>query len=497
MKTATLILWSIGVLGGLAAVQTSVLAVCPSGMSPQVFCDDFDCYCNPSPCSQNPPGKCALDAAKANTPMRQVWVRTSRNSANNNICGSEFNIEDTLPVFSEPFGNGLPNTVDTQLGHITVIISDDIGNAYGPQYDAMLGTDIHPLVMTFNLNNQTDNKIHAANVYAELSLGTDRAPTDYVYAPDCSTYCNPPVILTNTPEIICAQNAAVPGCPSLSTAPIHASIAVGFVAKLDTDPCHCADPPHGSRNRHLAFFDGKKWWTLDEGVFPGSGNFEVYGGEGLDPILDLNGGVVTLTIKTSTVQIEYTSYLNGQYGQYSIATAPREYLGPFDALHAGFGTACELNSSSWTACAAPRRCLKGSPGAGRVIFDDFLIHGGAGASQPGACCLPNAGCVEVIEVDCLSLNGRWQGPNSMCANTFCCPLPFADADTDRDVDHVDFGAFQLCYTGPGGGVPSGCRCFNRDGDNDVDAGDFTAFNNCWSGPNVPLDVNNPPAGCTP
>jgi len=66
---------------------------------------------------------------------------------------------------------------------------------------------------------------------------------------------------------------------------------------------------------------------------------------------------------------------------------------------------------------------------------------------------------------------------------------------------MDFSAWQICYTGTGGGVPTGCKCWDRDGgtgDNDVDGDDFTAFNKCWTGPNVHYDdVVPPPTGCVP
>lgn len=482
--------------GMVTAICAPAPAVCPSGLTPEIFCDDFDCYCQDSPCHQSPPGKCVPGAPKDNAPMRQVWLLTSVNEFDNSGCGSQFNIEDTLLVFSEPFGNGLPNQVSGQLGHTTVTLIDDIKAALGDQYNAVRGTDAHPLVMTFNVNNQTDDKIFAANVFMELSLGADRASTDFVYAPDCSTYCTPPVYLAGRPEILCAQNASVPGCPDPGAAPVRASIAVGFVAKLDTDPCHCAEASHGSKNRHLALYDGKTWWTLDEGVFPGSGNFELTGGLGLDPIVDLNGCTVVLTIKSSTVEIEYRPYLNGVYGPTSTATVPRAYPGAFDTLHAGFGTSCELASATWDNCAAARKCLNGSPGAGRVIFDDFVIHGGEGENQIGACCLPNTDCIETVEANCELLDGRYQGPATTCEGLLCCPYPFADGDYDGDVDQTDFGFFQVCYTGGAGGVPAGCECMDREPDGNVDEDDSAAFARCRSGPNVPWSPALAPS-CSP
>ncbi|HRR87241.1 MAG TPA: lamin tail domain-containing protein [Phycisphaerae bacterium] len=67
-----------------------------------------------------------------------------------------------------------------------------------------------------------------------------------------------------------------------------------------------------------------------------------------------------------------------------------------------------------------------------------------------------------------------------------CPVPFADSDEDGDVDHVDFAAFQLCYTGNTTNLfdPQMCRCFDWDGDLDVDADDHSKFEDCASGPGV-------------
>lgn len=74
-----------------------------------------------------------------------------------------------------------------------------------------------------------------------------------------------------------------------------------------------------------------------------------------------------------------------------------------------------------------------------------------------------------------------------------CNDPFADVDGDGDVDQSDFGLFQVCLTGDGGGVLAGCDCFDRPeegspfGDNDVDGDDLLAFEACAIGPGIPAD----------
>jgi hypothetical protein len=142
--------------------------------------------------------------------------------------------------------------------------------------------------------------------------------------------------------------------------------------------------------------------------------------------------------------------------------------------------------------------------ANAVMFDDVVLHGGMPFSMNGACCRDNADCVDnVTESYCVSeppagLGGLWRGANTTCAtlSSPCCPYPFADADHDGDVDNDDFGVFQTCYTGSGGGVPTGCVCLDRTGDGSIDSSDLTQFNRCYSGPNVPWSQAVTPL-CTP
>ena len=70
-----------------------------------------------------------------------------------------------------------------------------------------------------------------------------------------------------------------------------------------------------------------------------------------------------------------------------------------------------------------------------------------------------------------------------------CPYPFADSDKDGDVDLIDFGAFQACFTGvPTAGDPpvisESCSCFNRNNDAFIDAVDFGEFQKCFTGPAI-------------
>jgi hypothetical protein len=63
-----------------------------------------------------------------------------------------------------------------------------------------------------------------------------------------------------------------------------------------------------------------------------------------------------------------------------------------------------------------------------------------------------------------------------------------DFDDDCDVDQIDFGLFQACYSGAGAiqELP-GCSPARLDTDEDVDSTDFEIFLGCLSGPGVCAD----------
>ncbi|MBP7936154.1 MAG: hypothetical protein KA354_16045 [Phycisphaerae bacterium] len=68
-----------------------------------------------------------------------------------------------------------------------------------------------------------------------------------------------------------------------------------------------------------------------------------------------------------------------------------------------------------------------------------------------------------------------------------CPRPFADADGDSDVDQVDFGVFQACFTGAEGGVADACKCLDWNKDNAIGGADLNKFSACFSGPAIQAD----------
>lgn len=60
-------------------------------------------------------------------------------------------------------------------------------------------------------------------------------------------------------------------------------------------------------------------------------------------------------------------------------------------------------------------------------------------------------------------------------------IVFGDCDNDGDVDLVDFGQFQLCFSGSGAPIAAGCECADSDADGDADLVDFGAFQLAFTG----------------
>jgi len=176
-----------------------------------------------------------------------------------------------------------------------------------------------------------------------------------------------------------------------------------------------------------------------------------------------------------------TVWFDNEQDSVGSETKPRAYLGGFDTI----------------SLRAPNNDAKA-----RSVDDVWLVEGVLTREEAeGACCLPNGSCIQTdSQATCENApnNGEYQGDFTSCEDVVCCPDPFADADGDGDVDQDDFGAFQACFTGSGGGVPDGCECFNHNtvaDEPDIDEDDWGAFEDCASGPDVPADpsCDDPPA----
>ncbi len=501
----------------------------------QIFCDDFDRYC------QNPPPQwqsCDAGAARSLGALRGTWKYHSWNYNTGSNCGSNIIHEDNQTILTTPpFGGRHANGGDEggHLGQNAVDLTSHIMFSL-PGYNVANGSDEQPLVLSFNFSGGLNNasKLPWSNGYMELALGDGdpdvpgyrqggdspqtHAPTDYVLvgalepgSVDCvSCYglCRSQGIQNSGVHVqwptICQQEFPNAACPELSTE-IRPVIAIGVLAELDNDPCHCDTPSSQKPNNwHLSIFDGLRWRVLKQGMFPGSGDF-VLGGK-----VD----TVSITIRGNTMDVYHRARVNGTWIDSTALGIPRVYTGGFNRLRGGTGVSCELEGDGntykckqafiWGGGKCQRmgefRCDNGqwqTNGAGYVSFDTLRLSGGVGNSffPTGSCCLPDATCSEGTEEDCLADGGTFNGVNTTCDTATCCPVPFADSDTDGDVDQDDFAFMQRCVTGNGAGVPSGCECLDRDTTipNGIDADDVAAFMNCVSGPNVPW-TSSP--GCT-
>jgi hypothetical protein len=350
--------------------------------------------------------------------------------------------------------------------------------------------------MELNLGDDTNGKVfNTAQAPTDwVSVGANESETCY----SCYGYCQSLGVQNSGPHVpwptICQSyntRTASPACPPLQTF-TRTSIAIGALAMLDEDPCHCATTDNQKpQNYHLSYYDGWKWRILKSNVFPGNGG-------------DFNLGnkvdTVQITIKTSTIDIYHRAKVAGAWVESTAMDVPRLYTGGFNRLRAGAKEACMLQNGTY-ACDSDYANGKKRPirmgdtrcdetggwqtnGSKFVSFDNVWLRGGIGNVLSGACCLNDASCIETDQTTCAAQSGRFQGMSTTCEETSCCPYPYADADHDADVDQDDFGAFQLCYTGPTGGVPTGCECFNRNADSTIDGLDFTAFQACFTGANV-------------
>jgi len=165
-------------------------------------------------------------------------------------------------------------------------------------------------------------------------------------------------------------------------------------------------------------------------------------------------------------------------------------------------------------CPAFEECLKPvSTWNMNMAVDEVVLWDGEFKPLPGvqgACCRTDGTCDDGVEADACTGHDVWRSGES-CGETLCCPRPWADADNDGDVDQVDFGVWQACFTGStesgGGGVSTECECYDRNDStgaqkdtppyDDVDTTDFTWFGNCFTGPTMPMDLDYPPENCTP
>ncbi len=498
----------------ILAASPPVMARC--GIGPFIFCEDFDQYCANAPAY---PTRCDMNAPPDNTPFYANWTY--------NGCGEPMRLQndkktdgtslyaDTPPYTARYYGSE-QDMKWYDPSRFTHDLTPDI-SAIDPAMTAANGTDAEPLTLSFKYHFHNTGMQYYQNCYLELSLNDERAPTDYALSENCSQ--TPGCGSSFGFPIICQQDnalAALAGCPPKSTTP-RASLAVGVLAYLDVNPCHCDEPvAHAGQNWHLVFFDGLQWWTLKSnrpttgggdvvplngGPMPPPQGIKVPGDFGL--VNKVNA--VRMTVKSTTVRVELEAVQFATVGsteyKYNVShwqEIPRQYLGPFNRLSLGTGKGCELDPVTGQCKATSQPgCLWANVQGGNHDMDSILLTGQNLTRIEGACCVPDAGCANLSESECVAGGGTYLGDGTVCATAggACCPVPFADRDRDGDVDANDFGAFQRCYTGPHGGVPDDCLCYNRNADDGIDGDDFAKFANCATGADVPFDPQNPPPGC--
>ncbi|MGD8453856.1 MAG: hypothetical protein PVJ57_18735 [Phycisphaerae bacterium] len=96
--------------------------------------------------------------------------------------------------------------------------------------------------------------------------------------------------------------------------------------------------------------------------------------------------------------------------------------------------------------------------------------------------LPTLGAHGVTRVRRLDLTDV-TGDISAATTVLILACGTGDADSDGDVDLVDFASFQTCFTGPGGESDTLCRCsFDLAADEAIDFADFDAFSMLITGP---------------
>lgn len=114
-------------------------------------------------------------------------------------------------------------------------------------------------------------------------------------------------------------------------------------------------------------------------------------------------------------------------------------------------------------------------GTRSATFDAFI---GGGPPQEGACCLAGGACASVIESECASLGGAFQGEGVACASGVC-PSNRGDMNCDGVVNNFDIDPFVLALTNPDAYAASfpTCEFHNADinGDGTVNNFDIDPF----------------------
>lgn len=497
-----------------------------------VFCDDFDSYCSTNyydnvrwpgypPTPDTTLCESALDMTYSEWWLKQHWPKPysggpqfGMSNADPDQGGVRLEGWDgnpgwaSLPFVAQSSGNqdGY-NDPNRGSAYAVFDMSDAIAHRF-PGSTAVNGTDDFPLVLRYWLSDDQSfsqfsqvgwGMVNNWPWYMELFHGNDNAPTDYAIfnASYCPHPYGWPVVCQQAPGTAPGLPA---GCPPLSTV-VHSSLTFGWMAPLDTNPC---DVETGRRPTmyHAATFDGLYWTRLKPGMYPGNGGAFQY---------SMQQAYFEMTIRSTTYTVRLIAPVdtiqNVPRGEctadcyqirISTATLPRRYLGPFNKIAMGIAPGCELDPATGACKAGTVRDQHAWwwDDATCHWVDRVIVYGGVGNLTPGACCVRDDLCQSLTATACETANGRFHGSGVNCGSVECCPMPFADADHDGDVDLDDFGRLQTCLTGTARGVPPGCGCFERNNNHGIDAGDIAAFMECVTGSNVPWSQALTP-NCSP
>lgn len=380
--------------------------------------------------------------------------------------------------------------------------------------------------------------------YGDPSDHLNRANTDFALSPNCGVACNGnPARVVQYPMICDIWNPVngirFVGCPNPTEIlpPKRNALAIGLlsiisVLNADIGPCACGSSTnHGGENIHPVMFNGQVWFDF-RNTTPVAGCIHTLtdmSGNAAAVPLTADGQInaplhnaanrefvlwqsplkpdgkasgspqnwLTLTIKSNTAKVKLykiITTLSEPATQYQVTdeldNIPLAYSGPFDSIRLGVGPGCRLAGNNSWECApdSTRTCVVQKHEQGAFAeFDDISLYGGKGWSPAGACCLsPSGVCLdEQMPEDCDAEGGTHKGGATSCSDPdiYCCPIPYADADGDQDVDADDFAALQVCYSGTKTATGK-CLCFDRNGDKKIDQVDVAMFANCATGPGV-------------
>ena len=305
-------------------------------------------------------------------------------------------------------------------------------------------------------------------------------------------------------------------CPALNTTKTWRSIAVGFLAITDTDPCgvnyakNMANA-HGERHKpqalRLAVFDGNRWRQLAAGRFYGLDKTvwpppwdpgPSVGTAGTSDDFEVTGGTVRVVVKITTdwIMIYATTSIGGANQAYHGAAIPRiapVYTDAFDTIRWGVGAGCELDPASG-ACKSggtPRQCLTYSRyhadvpvGYQRTLLDAASIYNGELRYVDmlhGRCCKPDGTCEVVDELACTNAGGTFIGINKSCDGSpcagACCQPRGACTQTPVNACPGDFKGYgTLCTTQ--GRCPCPMPFADYDHNGYVDMDDFAGLQIC-------------------